>query len=540
MRIISVKTQSLLAASALCLSLSAPAFALTFKSDGSVVQSDGTVVQQTAKERYAEALAAFRAGETVSGFPTKKKPVGLFGLLGGEGTAPSGYFGADIVDEGAPLFPLPSSVSASDPIGDIAENLGMSSDQFTAALVSTASDDWLADNGIDQSVVANFDQTVDVFLAAEEQADALLAQGQQAINATGFTAEDVREGALDGFLADPEKLLEAAPILIGAPIEVQQSFAVRAQSKLAEARGLDFTSFEAIQFDEATLDAQALAEATRQEIENLRAEGIVAVDGTDLTVDDVLAGNLDDTIGVSSALVNASDEVFAAYEARISEKLAAEAGISLDQFNFVNQAVEAAGVSSAEEAGRVAAEAAAQFNAENNAAAFVEARRAASDADNLAQLAQELQQAAIDAGTEEAQRAADEAARAAETAAEAARVAGEAAALAGGAAARSAEEAAWEAASQEAYEQAISAARAAGRSAEEAAAEAAQAAAQAGQAAYAAAAQAAGQSAAEAAESAAAEAAEQAALRELEGKLQRGEISLEEFNDAIQDVPDGG
>ena len=519
-----------------------PATALTFKSDGSIVQNDGTVVSQSTQEKYLEALEKFRAGEPVTGFPTAQSSSGLFGFLGAETSAPSGYFGADIVEEGAPLFPLPKNINPSDPIKDIAANLGMSSSQFTAALVSSASDEWLVENGIDESVVSNFDQTVDTFIAAEKQASALVDQGEIAINATGYTAQEIREGALDEFLADPESLLENAPVLIGAPLEVQQSFAARAQMKIAETRGVSIGQIQAVPLDFDSLDAldaQALAEATQEEIANLRAEGIFAVDGTQLTVDDVLAGNLDETIGVSSALVGASDEVFAAYEARLTEKLAEEAGISFEELNFVNQAVAAAGVTSAEEAGRVAAEAATRFNAENNLESLVEARQIANEAENLARAAELAIAAANESGTQEAQQAADEAVRAAEVAAEAARVAGEAAVAAGGIAARSAQEAAWEAASQEAYANAISAARAAGQSAEQAAETAAAAAAAAGEAAFVAAAEAAGQSAAEAAASAAAEAAEQSALRDLEARFASGELTEEEFQEAIQNVPPG-
>ena len=43
-------------------------------------------------------------------------------------------FGNDIVEEGAPLIPLPKDIDLNDPIASIAENLGMSSRQFTAAL----------------------------------------------------------------------------------------------------------------------------------------------------------------------------------------------------------------------------------------------------------------------------------------------------------------------------------------------------------------------------------------------------------------------
>ena len=54
---------------AVFLILVSPAWALTFKSDGSVVQKDGRVVTKTTQERYAEALSDYRAGRTVSGFP---------------------------------------------------------------------------------------------------------------------------------------------------------------------------------------------------------------------------------------------------------------------------------------------------------------------------------------------------------------------------------------------------------------------------------------------------------------------------------------
>ncbi|CAI8232866.1 MAG: Uncharacterised protein [SAR116 cluster bacterium] len=56
-----------------------------------------------------------------------------------------------------------------------------------------------------------------------------------------------------------------------------------------------------------------------------------------------------------------------------------------------------------------------------------EARRAADEAQNLAQIASELEKAAIAEGTDDAKAAAEEAAKAAEQASEAARVAGEAA-----------------------------------------------------------------------------------------------------------------
>ena len=118
-------------------------------------------------------------------------------------TAPSGYFGSDIVEDGAPLIPLPRAIDTSDPIASIAENLGMNAQQFTAALVSTASEDWLVEN-IAPEAVPTFDQTVDTFLAADAQVDALAADGLIGVNAKGLTSEDVRDGKLMSYSAIPK------------------------------------------------------------------------------------------------------------------------------------------------------------------------------------------------------------------------------------------------------------------------------------------------------------------------------------------------
>jgi len=520
--------------------LSAPVSALTFKSDGSVVQSDGTVVQESMKVKYANALADFRAGKEVTGFPTARQNTSIFGFLGAEVSAPSGFFGNDIVENGAPLIPLPSAIDLADPIASIAENLGMSGKQFTAALVSSASDEWLEKNSISEEVVPIFEETVDTYLGAEIQARELAAEGLLGINATGISPADIRSGKFDDLFANPEALLDAAPVLIGAPAEVQMAFQNRAQSILATSKGIVLAEFEAVSLEIDTGNLAELSAAAEQETQRLLSEGLNAVNGTNLTVADVLGGKLDNTIGVSTAIVNASEDVYAAYESRMNQVFAAEAGISLDEINFVNQAVKDAGVTSAEEAGRVAAEAATQFQNNQGASAMAEANAAAQQAQDLNNIAEELQAIAEREGTAEARSAAADAARSAEAAAQAAQAAGEAAmASAGGAASRSAEEAAWEAASQNAYEQAMGAALAAGQSAEEAASQAAQAAAAAGQAAFEAASVAAGASAAEAAQQAAAEAAEQSALRDLEARLASGEISEAEFNALIQDVPPG-
>ena len=516
---------------------------LTFKKDGTVISSDGEVLTKSMKERYTEALANFRAGLEVEDFPIAKSQEGggLLGIFSGS-SAPKGFFGSDIVDKGAPLFPLPRDIDLNDPIASIAKNLGMNNDQFVAALVSSASDDWLEENNIAPEAVPTFDRKVDDFIEAERQLSELSAEGIVAINATGLTPEDIRSGAFDSLLSDTDSLIEAAPILLGAPVEVQMAFESRAMSIFAAEGGIELPSLEMVEIDFEALDAEAIAEGAQIETERLLSEGYNAVNGTELTVQDVLDGRLDETIGVDTAIVNASEEVYAAYEQRVNQKLAIENGIDVREIEFVNRAVREAGVTSAAEAGAVAARAATEFQNTSGAAEMAEARLASEKADQLADIAKQLEEVAAKEGTEEAKLAAQEAAMAAEEAAAAAQVAGEAAMVAaGGAVSRSASEAAWEAASQNAYENAISAAMAAGASAEEAAAQAAEAAASAGQAAFEAAALAAGQSAEEAAANAAAEAAEQSALRDLERRLESGEITEAEFNEALNDgsIPDG-
>ena len=182
---------------------------MTFKNDGSVVQKDGTVVTKATQERYAEALSDNRAGRAVSGVPIAKKTGGLLNTLGAKSSSPSGFFGGDIVEEGAPLILLPSNIDLSDAISSITKNLGISSQQFTAALVSSPSGDWLSEHGIRQEVVPTFYQTMYDFLAPEAELDEITAEGLIGVNETGLTAADVRSGARDNLLSDPDALLDA-------------------------------------------------------------------------------------------------------------------------------------------------------------------------------------------------------------------------------------------------------------------------------------------------------------------------------------------
>ena len=547
------------------LALATSATALTFNDDGSIVNSDGTQVQASAAERYAEALEAHRNGEKVTGFPTAKKST-FFGIQTIQ-EAPSGFFGQAIVENGAPLFPLPppSQLDPSDPVASIAENLGMSADQFTSALVSSADEEWLEDNGIPPEAVATFDANVEEFLETVKTIEELKAQGIEALNAATIDIADIQAGDLDTLIQAAEAALVNPPPAIAMALQARAT-----ELNLLDA-GFAAPTIDFVDLSGEVGTAAEQAAAAAQEIEKLAAEGIRGVDGTALTVADIANGVLDGTIGEEFALVGATEEVFAAYESRLTETLAAEAGISVTELDFINTAVMEAGANSAAEASVIAAQAAQQFQAlggETQVLA-IQARDAAEQANAIFEAAQAE---ALRLGTDEAFALADQAFAAAQQASDAARIAGEATAAAGEAGIAAANEASQQAlqdqiraelgndvaaiAASEAYAAAEQAALAAGKSAQQAAEAAAVAAGEAGraaaqQAASEAAAGAAGGAAQQAANEAAAGAAQaaaqqaandaavyqaqQAALAELKQAVEDGVVSEEVYQQALQD-----
>ena len=64
-----------------------------------------------------------------------------------------------------------------------------------------------------------------------------------------------------------------------------------------------------------------LAEAAEAETQKLLAEGLNAVNGIQLTVQDVLDDKLDETIDIDTAIVNASKEVYAAMRIEQTQSL---------------------------------------------------------------------------------------------------------------------------------------------------------------------------------------------------------------------------
>ncbi|MGC6536013.1 MAG: hypothetical protein ACON44_01480 [Candidatus Puniceispirillaceae bacterium] len=401
------------------------ASALTFKSDGSVVQSDGTVVRKSSESRYFEALQNFQQGLPVTGFPTApEKATGLLGLFASDSNPP-GYFGSDIVAPGAPLIPLPSVIDSDDPVASIAENLGMSAEQFTSVLVTTSSDEWRAENDIPDTAIDSFVSTTDDFIAAEKETRRLAAEGINAINATTISVEDITSGALDSSFGIETAIVNASP-------EVTIAYERRLNEVIAQESGLSLDNIKFIQSAVAgaatPAEAAARAAAAQQVYDaanspqGLAASALIAAEEADRL--NAVAERLEAQAQASGSAeaIKAAQDAFAIAEqaaetARRAGETAARAGENAAraateavQIDIAAQSGEAAR-QAALEAGKSAEEAANEAVAASAAAsAYESAQNAAIAAGNSANEAAQIAANAAQQAANAANRAANEAA----------------------------------------------------------------------------------------------------------------------------------
>lgn len=123
---------------------------LTFKSDGTIIKSDGSYLKKPPFLIYQQALSNYLNGEPVpEDWPTVKKN------SNGQPLKVKGYFGEKILEEGAPLFSIPKSLSE-DVIKSLALQNGLMKDQFGAVLVTTSTQEWRNESKIDSEA---FDQS---------------------------------------------------------------------------------------------------------------------------------------------------------------------------------------------------------------------------------------------------------------------------------------------------------------------------------------------------------------------------------------------
>ena len=132
----------------LFISLSNTAFSLTFKSNGEVITSDGTIMKKSFADRYQDALTQFSNGEEIVDWPVVE-----FDTFGNP-IKKKGFMGEKILDEGAPLFSLPKSISG-DPVESIALYNGMIQENFIQVMLANSSEEWAIEKGFENEIIEN-------------------------------------------------------------------------------------------------------------------------------------------------------------------------------------------------------------------------------------------------------------------------------------------------------------------------------------------------------------------------------------------------
>ena len=132
----------------LFISLSNTAFSLTFKSNGEVIASDGSIMKKSFADRYQDALTLFSNGEEIVDWPVVE-----FDTFGNP-IKKKGFMGEKILDEGAPLFSLPKSISG-DPVESIALYNGMIQENFIQVMLANSSEEWAIEKGFENEIIEN-------------------------------------------------------------------------------------------------------------------------------------------------------------------------------------------------------------------------------------------------------------------------------------------------------------------------------------------------------------------------------------------------
>ena len=132
----------------LFISLSNTAFSLTFKSNGEVIASDGSIMKKSFADRYQDALTQFSNGEEIVDWPVVE-----FDTFGNP-IKKKGFMGEKILDEGAPLFSLPKSISG-DPVESIALYNGMIQENFIQVMLANSNEEWANEKGFENEIIEN-------------------------------------------------------------------------------------------------------------------------------------------------------------------------------------------------------------------------------------------------------------------------------------------------------------------------------------------------------------------------------------------------
>ena len=111
-------------------------YALTWKSDGSVVSSSGEILKKSNADIFTQNYASFRENLEINDWP-------LAGNI-----HQTGYFGEKIFIDG---FPLPKTPKGNFNIIGLSKYNGLTKNEFIVMVIAFANEEWLLKNKIDKS-----------------------------------------------------------------------------------------------------------------------------------------------------------------------------------------------------------------------------------------------------------------------------------------------------------------------------------------------------------------------------------------------------
>ena len=134
----------------------------TYHSDGSITDNNGKVIRKSYADRYQEALDKFNNGEEIEDWPTVKKN------KKGKTFGKKGFFGENILEEGAPLLAIDKVSGSKDEIlNNIAKQNGyVNEDILKLSLVANSSKEFKIENNISNETFEALNNSYQELVAA--------------------------------------------------------------------------------------------------------------------------------------------------------------------------------------------------------------------------------------------------------------------------------------------------------------------------------------------------------------------------------------
>ena len=134
----------------------------TYHPDGSITDNNGKIIRKSYADRYQEALDKFNNGEEIEDWPTVKKN------KKGKTFGKKGFFGENILEEGAPLLAIDKVSGSKDEIlNNIAKQNGyVNEDILKLSLVANSSKEFKIENNISNETFEALNNSYQKLVAA--------------------------------------------------------------------------------------------------------------------------------------------------------------------------------------------------------------------------------------------------------------------------------------------------------------------------------------------------------------------------------------